>query len=163
MKTSSDYSFVRLGPEDVEDVVGIEAVSFPTPWTAEQYRALLKRGGCALFGARMGSALAGYVAVALHSASLEMEVYNIAVLQMHRQRGIGGQLLNLALRAACKNGIERVVLEVRETNEPALALYRSRGFVPVGRRPRYYPDTGEDALVLAHTFMEEKTDFHITR
>ena len=65
-----------------------------------------------------------------------------------RRRGLGRRLLLLALQAGRKMGMQKAILEVREGNAPALALYRASGFVRTGRRPRYYADTGEDALIL---------------
>ncbi len=148
MNTSS-LVFRQLTEQDLDDVAALEAASFPTPWTAAQYRALLRHGGCALFGALHGSRLAGYIAVAVHAAAGEMEVYNIAVAHAYRRRGIGKKILRLALDAAARNAVSQAILEVRVSNAPALALYRSLGFRQVGVRPNYYHDTGEDALVLA--------------
>ena len=147
MKTS-ELIVTQLGEADVEAVAALEATAFSTPWSADQYRSVIRHGGCTLFGARAEGVLVGYIAVAVCPASREMEVYNIAVAAAYKRRGIGKKLLSLAVRAACKNGIERVFLEVRENNEPALALYRTLGFVCAGVRPHYYPDTGEDALVM---------------
>ena len=58
------------------------------------------------------------------------------------------QLLSTALQMARKMGRVRAVLEVRTGNIPALGLYQGLGFECVGRRPKYYADTGEDALIL---------------
>jgi ribosomal-protein-alanine N-acetyltransferase len=88
------------------------------------------------------------VLVGLHRAAREAEVYNLAVHESVRRRGFGAALLAGALRALDASHIERVLLEVREGNRPALALYASQGFESCGRRRGYYADTGEDALVL---------------
>ncbi|MDL2209971.1 ribosomal protein S18-alanine N-acetyltransferase [Desulfovibrio sp. OttesenSCG-928-O18] len=139
----------RLTEEDLGAVAALEAVSFPTPWTAQQYEAVMRHGGCVLFGALLESTLAGYIAVAMQPATNEMEVYNIAVAAELRCKGIGKKLLRLTLEAAARNDISRAILEVRRSNVPAIALYRSLGFEQVGERKGYYHDTGEDALVLA--------------
>lgn len=149
MTHTREPRFRQLVPSDLEALAALEAASFNTPWSAEQYAAMIEGGACAVFGAFCGDVLAGYIAVGMHPAAGEMEVYNIAVDEMHRRGGIGRKLLSLAFDAAALNGVARVFLEVRETNAPALALYNSLGFSRVGVRPRYYPDTGEDALVLA--------------
>lgn len=128
-------------------VAALEAAAFPTPWTAEQYAAVMRQGGCALFGAFAGEKLAGYIAVAVNGGVGEMEVYNIAVDEAYRRSGIGKKLLSLSLAAGAKNGVVSVFLEVRESNIPAIGLYESLGFVKSGVRKRYYRDTGEDALV----------------
>ena len=78
----------------------------------------------------------------------ELEILNLAVEPAARRRGCGRRLLLLALQAGRKMGMQKAILEVREGNVPALALYRASGFSETGRRRRYYADTGEDALVL---------------
>lgn len=150
MKTS-DLVYRRMDEADLEHVVRLEAEAFPTPWTVEQYVLVMRRGGCVVFGAWDGDLLAGYIAVAIQGAVGEMEVYNIAVAETYRQKGIGKKLMSLALAAASRIGVERAVLEVRVSNAPARALYRSLGFQEAGVRKRYYHDTGEDALVLARS------------
>jgi len=146
---TSDLTFRQLTDPDIEAVAALEAIAFPTPWTAEQYRAVLRQGGCALFGAVSGETLAGYIAVGMQPSIGEMEVYNIAVAEPFRRQGIGKMILKLALEAASRCGAEQAILEVRVSNAPAIALYRSLGFLQAGVRTGYYYDTGEDALVLS--------------
>lgn len=63
-------------------------------------------------------------------------------------RGWGGYLLSALLKAAVRRGLERATLEVRVSNQIAIALYQKFGFIVLGRRKRYYVQTGEDALIL---------------
>ena len=151
MMKTSDLIYRQLTEDDLTAVAALEAVCFSTPWTREQYLAILRRGRCALFGALRDNVLAGYIAIATHPDSAEMEVYNIAVAENFRCCGIGKKLLRLSLEAATRNGAEQAILEVRVSNEPALALYYSLGFAKVGLRKNYYHDTGEDALVLTRS------------
>ena len=146
---TSKLTYRQLAEKDLPAVADLEAASFPTPWSAGQYAAVLRQGGCAIFGALDGPELAGYIAVGVQPAIGEMEVYNIAVAGQFRRLGIGKKLLSLALDAAAINGITQAILEVRVGNTAALALYRSLGFKQVGVRSGYYHDTGEDALVLS--------------
>ncbi len=146
---TSKFKYCQLAEMDLPVVADLEAASFSTPWTAEQYAAVLRQGGCAIFGAFDGLNLAGYIAVGMRPAIGEMEEYNIAVAESFRRQGIGKKLLRLALEAAAINGATRAILEVRIGNAAALALYRSLEFEQVGVRAGYYHDTGEDALVLA--------------
>ena len=78
----------------------------------------------------------------------ESEVLNIAVDPERRGAALGALLLDAALAEAEKRGARSTFLEVRESNEPALRLYRSRGFEEISRRRRYYKSPVEDALVL---------------
>jgi len=76
------------------------------------------------------------------------ELDTLAVRPAARRQGIGGALLEAVLAWAGQNGARQVSLEVRASNLPALALYSRLGFRPAGRRPGYYADPAEDALIL---------------
>jgi ribosomal-protein-alanine N-acetyltransferase len=78
----------------------------------------------------------------------ELEILNLAVAPEARRTGAGSQLLEAALRQARAAGIRRVFLEVRESNRAAVAFYSRHGFCPAGRRPGYYTQPVEDALLL---------------
>lgn len=160
---SHSFSIVSLGVKDAADVAFLEAALFALPWSEKQYRQMLEaaaqqkaQGNCPffqVFGVHTPDArLAAYISVLLHTAAGELEVCNIATDPAFRRQGIGGRLLDHALALAGKKGMERAVLEVREHNHPAIALYQSRHFVLCGRRKAYYSDSGEDALVLECVF-----------
>ena len=80
----------------------------------------------------------------------EAEIYDVAVSASYRRKGIGAALVS-AFRSECQMlGVQDIFLEVRESNSPAIGLYRSLGFKPRGKRSAYYSD-GESALVLGWT------------
>ena len=79
----------------------------------------------------------------------EIELHRIAVASSGQRRGLALRLLDDLLQCGRSWGCGRIVLEVRESNRPAIALYERRGFRRVGRRREYYSDPGEDALVFA--------------
>lgn len=146
-----DYTFTPLAADDILAIVELEKQCFPTPWSEEQYKLVLAAGGCRLFGVRCNGGLVGYLAVAMQPGSGEIEIYNIAITDSMRRRGLARKLLATALAAAAQTGVEQAVLEVRRDNVAAIALYESLGFTRIGLRPRYYQDTGEDALVYGLT------------
>jgi ribosomal-protein-alanine N-acetyltransferase len=78
------------------------------------------------------------------------ELQRIAVTEERRRTGVAGALLGEAVSLAASSGADRLLLEVREDNLPALAFYAGHGFVEVDRRPRYYRD-GTAAVVLRRT------------
>lgn len=80
----------------------------------------------------------------------EVEILNLAVRPEERRRGHGRRILQLVLQAASRMGIQNILLEVRTGNLPAVALYESCGFQQLGVRPRYYPETNEDALIYGY-------------
>lgn len=78
----------------------------------------------------------------------EAHITILAIDPTCQGQGLGQALLCALLNSACRRGLERATLEVRISNQPAFSLYTKFGFREAGRRRRYYPDTGEDALVL---------------
>jgi ribosomal-protein-alanine N-acetyltransferase len=83
------------------------------------------------------------------SAADEFEILNMAVSRAQRRHGIGSKLLECVIDFSRKVGTARVYLEVRASNEPAIAVYRRHGFTACGRRARYYRDPVEDAILLS--------------
>jgi len=82
----------------------------------------------------------------------EVHLLNLCVDPAVQSRGIGRRLLRALLRIARMHRASQMILEVRPSNEAAIALYHSEGFNEIGRRPRYYPATNngrEDAIVMA--------------
>ena len=100
---------------------------------------------CWLVWEQQGEVL-GYIGS--QSVLPEADVMNLAVAPKGRRQGIARALLTELIRLLHKDGVESLFLEVRVSNEPAIALYRSFGFVQVGRRPKYYVNPMEDALIL---------------
>jgi ribosomal-protein-alanine N-acetyltransferase len=133
--------------EDVPAVHEIEQLSFRTPWPAHAFEQELRGNRLARYlVARAGDTVVGFAGVWLMVD--DAHVTTFGVHPDWRRQGIGRQLLlnlyelSVALRA------RQMTLEVRVSNTPAQALYRSFGFEIVGRRPHYYTDDGEDALVM---------------
>jgi len=118
-------------------------------WSEDSLRALLGTPGALALIAEAGGRPLGFILC--RTAADEAEVLTIGVRPSERRRGAGGRLLDAALARLGAIGIRRVFLEVGVDNQAARALYASRGFAPVGRRPAYYPRPGTaavDALVL---------------
>ena len=141
-------------PGDIPDVTALERASFSDPWSARAFRDLLARPEVIFAVAEAPGdgegAVAGEVAgfVVLYAVAGEGDLANLAVRPAWRRGGVGRGLLRHALAAAQARGVHAVFLEVRESNVGARGLYAAEGFVPVGRRARYYAAPVEDALVL---------------
>jgi ribosomal-protein-alanine N-acetyltransferase len=78
----------------------------------------------------------------------EAHILALAVLPSCRRQGIGEQILRRLIDTARRGGATLLTLEVRASNNAAQHLYRKYGFLPVGHRPGYYADTGEDAIIM---------------
>jgi ribosomal-protein-alanine N-acetyltransferase len=139
---------IRAATEgDVAAVMVIERASFPTDaWSEPAMRETLAAGDA--FVAEIDAEVVGYAAVLAPPGSGDADVLTIAVGAAARGRGIGADLLQHMLDRASGRGARRVFLEVRADNPVAQHLYTSRGFAPVGRRPRYYQPDGVDAIVM---------------
>jgi [ribosomal protein S18]-alanine N-acetyltransferase len=133
--------------EDVGAVHEIERLSFRTPWPAYAFEQELKGNRLARYlVARAGDAVVGFAGV-----WLMVDDAHITTFGVHpdwRRQGIGRQLLLNLAELSIAIGALRMTLEVRPSNDAAQALYRSFGFDVAGRRPGYYTDDGEDALVM---------------
>jgi ribosomal-protein-alanine N-acetyltransferase len=107
------------------------------------------------YGESGGVDLVGYAATSIVSDIAELQ--RIAVADGHRRRGVATQLLAAVQGEAMLRLADRILLEVREDNHPALGFYASAGFVELDRRPRYYAD-GTTAVILARELdLEEES------
>lgn len=133
-----------LGYSDLPAVISIERRSFPTPWSLAMFVLELAKPSGICLGAPVHGRVAGYLICSRYAEAWHL--MNIAVDPGSRRRGLGAAMLAEMLRsigddAAC-------TLEVRTSNASAIGLYERFGFRGAGTRPRYYRDTGEDALIM---------------
>lgn len=131
---------------DVPRVLEIERASFDAPWSEGMLRDDLGRSDRVWRVVEIGGRIVGFGGIMLIAS--EAHVMDIAVADDHRRRGHARELMVALVAEAAARGVGRMTLEVRESNAEALALYASCGFDVGGRRTGYYPETGEDALVL---------------
>lgn len=124
----------------------LERACFAQPWSVEQYAVALAQKHFGALGLFVAKELRGYIS--FYHLGEDMEIINFAVHRHHRRQGYGTQIIRALLQVAHKMGMQRVSLEVRQGNSVAVALYTGVGFCQAGRRKGYYPDTGEDALVM---------------
>ena len=142
-----DHRLRTMTEADIEDVAELERRTFPSPWTRDAFRYEVRQNPYAR-NYVVRTAAEELVAYAnVHLIEEELLINNIAVAQPYRSRGLGHRLMSRILEDGRAGGCRRALLEVRPTNEVALALYGQFGFRRLGVRRRYYSD-GEDALVL---------------
>ncbi|MEO8272667.1 MAG: ribosomal protein S18-alanine N-acetyltransferase [Chloroflexota bacterium] len=133
--------------DDLPAVHAIERVSFTVPWPNDAYRSELTTNRLASYiVVRAGDAVVGFAG--LWVMVDEAHVTTFAVDPRWRRRGVGERLLLGLLDIAVARRAREATLEVRLSNMPARRLYEKYGFRPVGIRPRYYSDNGEDALIM---------------
>ncbi|MEP7273340.1 MAG: GNAT family N-acetyltransferase [Acidobacteriota bacterium] len=132
---------------DILDVVQLERDSGLNSLGRDGFERQLARPGSILLVARLGvsgiaGSLSGWV------VADEFQIDNVVVAAPSRRRGIGAALMQQGARIARALGAEKAVLEVRSANYVARVLYERLGFALVGRRPEYYRDPTDDALIM---------------
>ena len=137
-----------MSHEDIAQVSDIERRSYEFPWSHGVFRDCLL-AGYQCFVLERDGIVAGYAILSI--AAGEAHILNLCVDPKHRQLGYGEQLLDEILRKSQGSEVKEVFLEVRPSNETALALYRKKGFRQIASRPAYYQaqEGREDAAVLA--------------
>jgi ribosomal-protein-alanine N-acetyltransferase len=133
--------------EDIPAVHVIERASFAVPWPDDAYRNEIVTNRLASYVvARAGDEVVGFAG--LWVMVDEAHITTFAVDPRWRRRGVGQWLLLRLLELSNDRRAREATLEVRLSNMPARRLYEKYGFRPVGIRPRYYSDNGEDALIM---------------
>jgi ribosomal-protein-alanine N-acetyltransferase len=141
---------------DIPDVHDIERASFPIPWPAYAFRQELETNRMARYlVVRAGDETVAYAGIWLMVDEAHLTTF--AVMPDWRRRGIGGRLMLAVLSLAEQVGASVATLEVRLSNIAARNLYQRFGFRPVGVRPRYYSDNGEDALIMTTDLLGSPT------
>lgn len=145
----------RMRHEDVARVMEIAAGLKDAPqWKETAYAAALEAGGLrriALVALDEGG-VAGFVVASVVLTAAELE--SIGVDAASQRRGVGTRLLEALAGELLGAGAEELFLEVRASNQQALGLYRRVGFVETGKRPGYYADPVEDAVLMRFSIRE---------
>jgi [ribosomal protein S18]-alanine N-acetyltransferase len=134
----------RLTYGDLPSVLSIERRAFPTPWSLAMFVLELSKPSGICLAATTEDGLAGYLVCSRYADVWHL--MNVAVAPELRRRGIATSLMRRLFDEAGADA--RYTLEVRTSNDEAIAMYRRFGFRPAGRRRRYYHDNGEDALIM---------------
>ncbi len=140
----------QIGPmvsAELEDISRLEKLCFSLPWSRESLRLEVEENKCArYFTVRTEGKVVGYGGMWLILD--EAHITNIAVHPDYRNRGFGRLIMQTLMEEASRLGIERMTLEVRVSNCPAIHLYESMGFERGGIRKGYYSNNREDALIM---------------
>ena len=138
--------FRRSIPADATGIAALEQEIFSDAWSYRDIQDLICTEGGMCFTAIDGGEVIAYVIGRLIAP--EGEIYRVAVAPHKRQRGIGYRLLDYAVKTSKGQGLERLFLEVRSKNVPAIRLYTAYGFKEIGIRKNYYKNPDDDAIVM---------------
>ena len=135
-----------MNESHVSAVAELEKLCFSAPWSQRSIASELENQLSLWLVEERDGVVAGYVGS--QSVPPEADVMNVAVSPAYRRQGIGRALMEALITELSARGMESLTLEVRASNQAAIALYEALGFLQVGRRPNYYQDPKEDALIL---------------
>lgn len=138
--------FVKMDECHVLQVAELEKACFSDPWSENSVRSELSNPLSLWIVAVDGSKVVGYVGS--QSVMGESDMMNLAVLEEYRRMGIAICLVEELIKELSGLGNYQLTLEVRQSNTAAISLYEKMGFCQVGRRPNYYRNPKEDALIL---------------
>lgn len=146
---------VPMQQSHIAQIAALETQCFSDPWSETSVRSELSNPLSLWLVAEDDGKVVGYVGS--QSVAPEADVMNLAVAPEWRSRGIGRALMTALIAQLHSRGITALFLEVRVGNTPAQNLYRSLGFAEVGRRPKYYVNPTEDALILRKELTDADT------
>ena len=137
----------RMKESDIPEVARLEKEIFPDPWSEGAISETFEQEQTLLLVAYEDRKLIGYLI--LYFVLEEGEIARIAVIPECRRQGLGARML-LELEDLCEdNGITKLLLDVRESNETAISFYTSYGFVQDGVRRNFYSDPQEDGILMS--------------
>lgn len=145
-----NHQIIPAAKEHLPQIAALEKLCFPAdPWSEELFRAALENPAVSILLAEgPDGAVLGYAV--LSTVLDEGNLDNIAVAPSARRQGVADALLETILRLG-RGRLSALMLEVRASNAPAIALYQKHGFAAVGRRKNYYDNPREDAVLMTLT------------
>lgn len=144
-----EATVLSLDKNDAETIEKIEKACFSTPWSINSINEAIEHNNIFL-GIKENETLIGYIS--FNCLFDECYIGNIAVLPEYRQKGVAKKLLSSAIALSIEMNAAFISLEVRESNSPAINLYKKFGFKEEGRRKNYYEHPKEDAIILTRRF-----------
>ena len=139
-------TIVPMNKTHVAPIAALEKECFGDPWSEKSIASELTNPLSLWLVAMEGDTLVGYVGS--QTCMDETDIMNIAVSPAHRRKGVGKGLMEALVEALKEKGSRCLTLEVRASNEGAIALYQNMGFAQIGLRKNYYRNPREDALIL---------------
>ena len=147
-----EYNIVPMDRSHIEQIAALERECFSTPWSEAMLTEVLFDAQASFIVAESeDGGVLGYAG--LQVVLDEGYIDNIAVDPNARRHGVADELLDVFCRFGEAN-LAFLTLEVRESNAPAIALYRKHGFEEAGRRKGYYTKPTEDAVIMTRYFQK---------
>lgn len=140
----------KMTEQDVPSIAQLEKACFSDPWSEKSIASELSNPLSSWFVAADDEDVLGYVGS--QSVLDGADMMNIAVSHHARRQGVAVALINALIGELKTRGVKFLMLEVRQSNAPAISLYKKLGFSQVGVRRNYYRNPKENALILRKEF-----------
>lgn len=137
---------VPMQLDDLDCIMEIEAASFTDAWTRSGFEESLAQVYARMYTAKIDKSIVGYCC--LYQILDEGEIINVAIHPQWRGQGFGGRMLRFLLEEGQKAGVNRFILDVRESNIAAQKLYESAGFEKIALQKRFYDTPVEDGWLM---------------
>ncbi len=148
----SEADIALLSARHIGEVAELERLSFSAPWSENSLSMLTGEGGFGIVALDGGRVIAyGGMLCVLD----EGQITNIATHPDFRRRGYASAVLTALCSEACLRGVKSIFLELRCSNEAAMALYRQHGFECAGVRKGFYSNPRENAYLMQKNFFEK--------
>ena len=138
--------YVKMQAQHVSQIAELEKICFSDPWSERAISSELTNPLSLWLVAVDEDKVVGYIGS--QSVLDESDMMNLAVMPEYRRAGVARRLVSMLIEQLRNNEVRCLTLEVRASNDPAVALYQRIGFRQVGLRPNYYSKPREDALIL---------------
>jgi ribosomal-protein-alanine N-acetyltransferase len=152
-----NWQLTAITPQDLNEISAIDRSAFKRPWHRKSFLEELAHINAYSYvvRAQLADKCSGIIAyVFLRIVLTEMQILRLAVALDFQSRGAATWLLQRCFNLAEQKRVYSVFIEVRPTNKSAITLYHKSGFQLLSRRPNYYPESGEDALVMVKHLKE---------
>ena len=136
-----------ISENDIAAVAALEKEIFSDAWSEKSIRETYEQSHALIIGAWEEETLTGYVI--FYYVLDEGEIARIAVAPQCRRKGVAARLFTGVLKECEKKEITKIMLDVRISNEPAIAFYKKHGFIEDGIRKGFYEQPKEDALLMS--------------
>lgn len=140
----------KMTAEQLDEVAQLEKKCFVHPWSRQSLASELANENSVFLTAVEDNKVVGYIG--MNVVIDEGYIFNVAVDEKYRKRGIGSALIGELVTFGKKNNLCFLTLEVRESNDKARSLYSKFGFIKVGERKAYYKDPVENAVLMTKYF-----------
>jgi [ribosomal protein S18]-alanine N-acetyltransferase len=161
-----DLTIKPIPVDDIEPVIILDRLCFGGLWSIDSYRRELTNDNSHFLGVAIDKSLEpetdGIIGFGCFWAILdEAHITLLGIHPQYQRQGLGKLLLTALLDKARSIDMARATLEVRASNQGAIQLYEQFGFQTVGRRKKYYQDTGEDGIIMWRGGLQHPNFTHI--